>query len=264
MSKEEAITRKSFDRFVENDATIEANVMTVETDYEEVVKMLRFAENLFPHEIIMLCSSTHKTFRYVSENAQDILGYTPSLFNNRYADDYFSLIHPDDVHAVGACYDHMIRSTQGISIDKLLQLRFIVHYRIQHAQGHFVYIEDEKVISVSSTGKHIGFTMIHSDTSLNNFAGVKLDILKLVGKKLIRTGEYRPDQKSNLITQREADVIRLIREGFRNNEIADRLSISVSTVKNHRKNIFRKLNVRNSVELLNTVGSPQEVFEPNP
>ena len=53
------------------------------------------------------------------------------------------------------------------------------------------------------------------------------------------------------ITPREREVIDLICEGRTNREIADRLFISLATVKDHNYNIFRKTGVRNRVELVN-------------
>ncbi len=53
------------------------------------------------------------------------------------------------------------------------------------------------------------------------------------------------------ITERELDVIRLIKQGYTNKEIADRLCISVNTVNNHIANIFSKTEVRSRIDLLN-------------
>ena len=43
------------------------------------------------------------------------------------------------------------------------------------------------------------------------------------------------------LTSREREVLKLIAEGLRNREIAEQLSISEKTVKNHINNIFSKL-----------------------
>ena len=50
------------------------------------------------------------------------------------------------------------------------------------------------------------------------------------------------------LTEREIDVLRLITQGLRNDEIAEKLFISVSTIKTHTRNIFSKLDVRNRCE----------------
>ncbi len=52
------------------------------------------------------------------------------------------------------------------------------------------------------------------------------------------------------LTFREVDIIRLIRDGLTNDQMADRLSISVFTVKTHRKNIHTKLGLTNMADLI--------------
>jgi len=53
------------------------------------------------------------------------------------------------------------------------------------------------------------------------------------------------------ITPREREIIELICAGSTNQEIAEKLFISVATVKDHNYNVFRKTGVRNRVELAN-------------
>ncbi len=51
------------------------------------------------------------------------------------------------------------------------------------------------------------------------------------------------DVSPDMISDREYDVLRLITEGMSNAQIADKLCISVTTVKTHVKHILQKLNV---------------------
>ena len=53
------------------------------------------------------------------------------------------------------------------------------------------------------------------------------------------------------LTMREGEIILLISEGFRYKEIADKLSLSHTTVKKHMQNIFQKLGVQSSIDALN-------------
>jgi len=52
------------------------------------------------------------------------------------------------------------------------------------------------------------------------------------------------------LTTREREVLKLIGEGISNKEIADLLFISIRTVENHRANIMRKLNIKNTAHLI--------------
>jgi ATP/maltotriose-dependent transcriptional regulator MalT len=50
----------------------------------------------------------------------------------------------------------------------------------------------------------------------------------------------RQRERSSL-SQRESEIVALVAEGFKNKEIAEKMFISVQTVKNHLHNIFDKL-----------------------
>ena len=52
------------------------------------------------------------------------------------------------------------------------------------------------------------------------------------------------------ISEREIEIIRYIAEGFSNQEIADKLFLSVHTVTTHRKNVMNKLGISNTAGLV--------------
>lgn len=54
----------------------------------------------------------------------------------------------------------------------------------------------------------------------------------------------------NILTEREIEIIRLIAKEYSTTEIAEKLFISVGTVEKHRHNIFKKLNIKNVVGLM--------------
>ena len=57
-----------------------------------------------------------------------------------------------------------------------------------------------------------------------------------------KKGEGPPSLYQTLLSERELEVLRLIAEGLSNQQIADRLIISLGTTKNHVHNILEKLN----------------------
>jgi DNA-binding NarL/FixJ family response regulator len=59
-----------------------------------------------------------------------------------------------------------------------------------------------------------------------------------------------PAQEANLLTSSEIEIVRLISSGLSTKEIAAKKHISFHTVMTHRKNIFRKLGVSSSQEMM--------------
>lgn len=55
---------------------------------------------------------------------------------------------------------------------------------------------------------------------------------------------------TDLLTERELEIIRLIAQELSTNQIADKLFISPATVETHRHNILKKLGVKNSIGIV--------------
>ncbi len=66
------------------------------------------------------------------------------------------------------------------------------------------------------------------------------------------TGPDRPavSRQFQRLSPRESEVLQFVLEGMTSQEIADRLKISLRTVKMHRGNIMAKVRVRNVAELV--------------
>jgi two-component system, NarL family, response regulator LiaR len=77
-------------------------------------------------------------------------------------------------------------------------------------------------------------------------------ISPMVARKLITrlaNSSKLPDEQN--LTIREKEVLNQLAKGLLYKEIAKQMAISTFTVKNHLKNIYRKLQVQNKVEALN-------------
>ena len=68
-------------------------------------------------------------------------------------------------------------------------------------------------------------------------------------------------QKKNIVdseaelSDREKEILQLLTAGYRNKEVAEKLSISLSTVKSHVYNIYQKLHVTSRVEAVNKISN---------
>ena len=54
----------------------------------------------------------------------------------------------------------------------------------------------------------------------------------------------------NVLTPREMEVLKLVAEGYTNQEIADQLVVSIKTVQAHRANVMEKLGLHNITHLV--------------
>jgi DNA-binding NarL/FixJ family response regulator len=58
-----------------------------------------------------------------------------------------------------------------------------------------------------------------------------------------------PAQPAEPLTSREEEILRAVARGWTNHEIAEKMHISISTVKTHIASLMSKLNARNRVEI---------------
>ena len=85
------------------------------------------------------------------------------------------------------------------------------------------------------------------------FSGVKIEVYndEVSLKKIV---EYKPSVARNKLSNRENDLVGLIKKGLTTKEIATHLSISHNTVRNIKSKLFEKYGVNNMIELLNMTG----------
>jgi DNA-binding NarL/FixJ family response regulator len=98
-------------------------------------------------------------------------------------------------------------------------------------------------------------------TKTSSIAELKLAISEVTGGKKYICQETKNNMANemvenheppeNRLTARELEIISFIKKGFSSKEIAFSLYVSVKTIEVHRYNILKKLNLRNSAELIN-------------
>jgi len=78
----------------------------------------------------------------------------------------------------------------------------------------------------------------------------KMTLSPEAAQALVRSTQQ--SHEADVLTEREKEVLKLMVEGLNNAEIADRLVVSLSTVKYHISNILMKLEVDNRVAAVTT------------
>jgi DNA-binding NarL/FixJ family response regulator len=69
-------------------------------------------------------------------------------------------------------------------------------------------------------------------------------------KEFVGLAKQSSHSGGNILTEREREILQLVVEGLTNQEIADKLCISTSTVDTHRKNIMAKLDIHSVAGLV--------------
>lgn len=111
--------------------------------------------------------------------------------------------------------------------------------------------------------KYFEYSFFVKDLSIEIYVGAIALLFTALGiwagRKLTRTKVIvtdpnfvlDPQQLERLgISNREYEVLQLIAEGMSNQEIAEKLFLSLPTVKTHSSNLFLKLNVRRRTEAI--------------
>src|ERR1043165_7098541 len=120
-----------------------------------------------------------------------------------------------------------------------------------------VYENDEKVFEALKSGasgyllKNTGLAqLIEALKELHNGGS---PMSANIARKLVTV--FREKENSEIpveaLTKRETEILQLLSKGLLYKEIADQLSISVSTVRQHIHKIYEKLHVQNRTEAIN-------------
>lgn len=122
-----------------------------------------------------------------------------------------------------------------------------------------VYENDEKVFEALKAGasgyllKNTGLVQLIE--SLKELYNGGSPMSANIARKLVTL--FRSEQKETanveVLSSRENEILHLLAKGLLYKEIADQLSISVSTVRQHIHHIYEKLHVQNRTEAINKV-----------
>ena len=217
-----------------------------EPDADKIVDSLSMAERIYPGQVLMLCNRSHPNLQYISINCENVFGMNAREFSELTVQQFFGRVHPDDVDAVGLCFDFINDAEPYDPISH----RFVMHYRFKNSKNEYVHIRDEKLAVETSTGKYLYFTIFRNVGAQEKFLHVKLDVHQYKKGNDIKVYSYNPRMADESISPRQNEIMQLLIKGFSTQEIAENLNISVNTIRNHKQVLFRKVNVKSSVELI--------------
>ena len=119
------------------------------------------------------------------------------------------------------------------------------------------YVDDRRVLTALRAGAH-GYVVKRSDINELLLAIQAVNLGNPYFSQSLAHGrspvEYllqaRGEGPADSLSPREREVLQLVAEGYTNQEIADRLVVSVKTVEAHKAHIMAKLKAQNRTDLI--------------
>ena len=115
----------------------------------------------------------------------------------------------------------------------------------KNLEKHQIDLEDAPSITILEIGK--------KNYSNYIIIGILIIIVLLLSYIIYQHQKANMPDSFVQLTQKESEIVRYIQAGKTNQEIADELFISVSTVKTHVNNIYKKLHIKSRKELITQV-----------
>lgn len=162
----------------------------------------------------------------------------------------YNRLHPEDLVEKRMLEYEFFKFVDALPGEEKVDYKATSRIRISNREGDFIVIDNSVQILKPSPAGKIWLILccydLSSDQSyhgsinpriINNHSGEVLEL-------------SLSDKKNRILTEREKEILQLIKAGKPSKQIADMLSISIHTVNRHRQNIIEKLSVGNSVEAI--------------
>ncbi|CAH8285114.1 PAS domain-containing protein [Mariniflexile fucanivorans] len=224
---------------------------------EEHVQKIIELDAYLPYSSTFFCITNTRdlTFEYISKNMSSCLGLSKDLFVTQGMRYFWGRMHPEDIESWLQALNELMNFTLNeIALEDRSRMSYTWNYRIKNADDEYVnIIQNTTPIEFDRNDKPIiglaHYTVLDSRIKMEICASAKL---------LNDNNEYETKYFNNfsqklltdIVSNRERDIIRLLVLNHSSKAIAKKLNISSNTVDTHRRNILKKLNISSTGELI--------------
>jgi len=111
-------------------------------------------------------------------------------------------------------------------------------------------LHDEMVVALMHQGILVGAIGMAQKENSNKYTANDRNTLNLVSDVIASVIMHQIKNEETVLSKREQEVVELVKKGWTNQVIAEKLHISVNTVKRHLQNIYEKYSVNNKTQLV--------------
>ena len=229
-----------------------SNILLDEVDYSiiEERKNDRIKLSEVTHSVVLVFDCYTNKFVFVSNNIPKLYGLEPCRLFVDGHQPVIEVIHPDYIDHGLLVRKKIYSILRSFSNEEKMNYKAIHEMRVRNIRGEYIrIIEQEQVLALDKSGNiWLMLSVIDIDASH------ELEIIKSHLYNF-NTGEQifvdLSDTLDEPLTNRELEVLRLMKKGLLSKEIANTLKVSINTINSHRQNILYKLRVDNSIEAVN-------------
>jgi DNA-binding CsgD family transcriptional regulator len=208
---------------------------------------------------IIICNYTTGLYEFISDGIRSHLGYdVKDLSNEQLTNFIFSII--EDKHRgfllnsfLPVVFKYFKDHSASITAT---DYRYTCCLKAKNIYGTYLwYLIDTVIIEVDENGSPLR-TLI-TCTNIDPYKQDDLLYYNILRKnndsiyEVLLEGVEDNRKNEYQLTARETQIIALISQGCTNKEIADKLFVTINTIKTHRKNIVKKTKCKGIAELTN-------------
>lgn len=229
-----------------------SNILLDEVDYSILEERKKDWKKLseVTHSIVLAFDCYTNKFVFVSDNIPELYGLDSHRFFIDGHQPVVEVIHPDDIYYGLLVRKKIYSILSSFSNEEKMNYKAIHEMRVRNLRGEYIrIIEQEQIVELDKSGNvWLMLSVIDVDASHES---------EIIKSHLynFKTGEQifidLSDTLDEPLTNRELEVLRLMKQGLLSKEIANTLKVSINTVNTHRQNILQKLKANNSIEAVN-------------
>jgi DNA-binding CsgD family transcriptional regulator len=208
--------------------------------------------------VTLIINQTTSSYEFISDNIKTITGYSTQDFYEDGFDFGMSITDKQytpylNKYIIPCIFENIEKHAKTNELNKI---KFTYNCKIKRKDGKSIWIQQTvTIIKVDKNGTPLLISLSMID--INNLKKddiINFSILKSTNEgyyNAIYTQDYSITKNELNLSQREIEVLNLIMEGKSSREVAEKLYISLNTVKTHRKNMLDKTGCKKSTELIN-------------
>jgi DNA-binding CsgD family transcriptional regulator len=231
---------------IDNVPNLSINKLNQDTSFVGLFQMNNFFEYLFDNQSL--------NYIWLSDSVEKFCGCSKNDITARMV---FNNTHPDDVKLLANYEAEISEFFLGNTLNRT-GYKVVYSFRLRNKHGDcFVALRQFFFFkSVDNPNSYYRYGII---TDISDFYKNTADYVPIFKIINLETNDVyseikhkNQEVKTCPLSNREKEITYYINTGLSSQEIADKLFVSYETIKTHRKNIYKKLNCNNDVQLIKT------------